>query len=106
MNVVENGEVLDNMRELLVVILLRELDLAKECESARANTVWIFYLAHVKRADALDLVASMNHSRRAALGACKNNINEVLCRGHRVHRLEIVHRHLGKAAKLCLRRCS
>lgn len=69
-DVLQAGESLEHMRELLVEVLLRELD-----------------LAHVEAADAGDGISLVHDSRGLALGLAQDDVDEVLrlrhhaCRG-------------------------
>ncbi len=76
MDIVELGEVVENLRELVVECLLSEL-----------------YLAKIKRADAADSKRFVDDRRSLALGLGKNDVHEIGARRNDLNLFEIIHHH-------------
>ncbi len=74
---IEDGEVGEDLRELVVQRLLRVLD-----------------LAHVELANAADRVAGVHDGGRLALRARERDVDKVLARRHGLDLLEVVQHHL------------
>ncbi len=73
---IEDGEVSEDLRKLVVERLLS-----------------VFHLAHVKLTNAADGIARVDDSGRLALGAGQSDVDEVLARRHRLNLLEVVQNH-------------
>ena len=75
-DVVQTREVGEDLSQPFRDGLLRELD-----------------LAHVKGTDALDFVPRVDDRGSLALGAHQDDVDQIGCRGHRGHLLEVVDGH-------------